>query len=64
METANGKTIKIADLVDDEPAKRDKVSASLNRQMVSIMARMAATRMAITLALIRLLGNFKLKSTV
>lgn len=29
LETASGKTIKIADLVDDDPAKRDRVSAAL-----------------------------------
>jgi hypothetical protein len=31
VETADGKTLRIADLVDDDPAKRDKVSASLKR---------------------------------
>jgi superfamily II DNA or RNA helicase len=29
VKTADGRTIKIADLVDDDPAKRDKVSAAL-----------------------------------
>ncbi|MCB1615562.1 MAG: DEAD/DEAH box helicase [Pseudomonadales bacterium] len=29
VQAADGRTIKIADLVDDDPAKRDKVSASL-----------------------------------
>ena len=29
IETAAGKTIKVADLVDDDPAKRDRVSAAL-----------------------------------
>lgn len=29
VKAANGKTIKVADLVDDDPTKRDKVSASL-----------------------------------
>ena len=31
VETADGKTLRIADLVDDDPARRDKVSASLKR---------------------------------
>jgi len=31
IQTADGKTLRIADLVDDEPARRDKVSASLKR---------------------------------
>ena len=31
VKTADGKTLRIADLVDDDPAKRDKVSASLKR---------------------------------
>lgn len=31
VETADGKILRIADLVDDDPAKRDKVSASLKR---------------------------------
>ena len=31
VETADGKILRIADLVDDEPAKRDKVSAALKR---------------------------------
>ncbi|WP_029913813.1 DEAD/DEAH box helicase [Pelobacter seleniigenes] len=31
VETAEGKTLRIADLVDDEPAKRDKVAAALKR---------------------------------
>jgi len=31
VETAAGKTLKIADLVDDDPVKRDKVSAALRR---------------------------------
>ncbi len=30
--TAGGKVLKIADLVDDEPARRDKISASLKRR--------------------------------
>lgn len=29
IETASGETIKVADLVDDDPAKRDRVSAAL-----------------------------------
>ncbi|MHC2704089.1 hypothetical protein ACVMHZ_007252 [Bradyrhizobium liaoningense] len=29
IELSNGKTIKVADLVDDDPAKRDRVSAAL-----------------------------------
>ena len=29
VETSDGRTLKIADLVDDDPAKRDKVSAAL-----------------------------------
>ena len=29
IETADGRTIKVADLVDDDPAKRDRVSAAL-----------------------------------
>lgn len=31
VEIAGGKTLRIADLVDDDPTKRDKVSASLKR---------------------------------
>lgn len=31
IETANGKTLKIADLVEDDPAKRNKVSAALKQ---------------------------------
>ena len=31
VETADGRTLRIADLVDDDPSKRDKVSASLKR---------------------------------
>ena len=31
VETADGRTLRIADLVDDAPAKRNKVSASLKR---------------------------------
>ncbi|MEQ8694474.1 MAG: DEAD/DEAH box helicase [Gammaproteobacteria bacterium] len=31
VETSEGKMLRIADLVDDDPAKRDKVSASLKR---------------------------------
>jgi len=31
VEASNGKTIKIADLVDDDPAKRDRVSAALRQ---------------------------------
>jgi len=31
IETASGATIKVADLVDDDPAKRDRVSAALKR---------------------------------
>lgn len=31
VETSDGKILRIADLVDDDPAKRDKVSASLKR---------------------------------
>jgi len=31
VETSDGKTIRIADLVDDDPSKRDKVSAALKR---------------------------------
>ncbi len=31
VETAEGRTLRIADLVDDDPSKRDKVSASLKR---------------------------------
>ena len=31
VKTAGGKSLRIADLVDDDPAKRDKVSASLKR---------------------------------
>ncbi len=29
IETANGRTIRVADLVDDDPAKRDRVAAAL-----------------------------------
>jgi len=32
VETSDGKTLRIADLVDDDPVKRDKVSASLKRR--------------------------------
>jgi hypothetical protein len=35
IETANGKTIKVADLVEDDPSKRDRVASSLK----SITAR-------------------------
>ena len=31
VKSANGKTLKIADLVDDDPGKRDRVSAALKR---------------------------------
>ena len=31
VETEDGRTLRIADLVDDDPSKRDKVSASLKR---------------------------------
>ncbi|MEX2515928.1 MAG: DEAD/DEAH box helicase [Gammaproteobacteria bacterium] len=36
VKTANGKVLKIADLVDDEPARRDKISASLKRQATNV----------------------------
>jgi len=32
VRTSGGKTLRIADLVDDDPARRDKVSAALKRQ--------------------------------
>jgi superfamily II DNA or RNA helicase len=36
VKTAGGKVLKIADLVDDEPARRDKISASLKRQATNV----------------------------